>query len=165
MPGLAAAAAAVPPYPGGPAPGYPSRATHHPGPHAAHWPAPARYVPVPGSGYVLGLMPVPSSVAGMAIGALVAGLGALLVSLLAVLLGLGGATAGWGVLVAGAIAILTVLLGGGAVGLGTYALRQIRRSSGGLRGRGAAVWAVVTGGLAIALALCALGGAALIQLT
>ncbi|GGK13621.1 hypothetical protein GCM10010124_02740 [Pilimelia terevasa] len=153
-----------PPPPAGRAHGaYPSRATHHPGPHTPHWPAPVRFLPVPDTGYVLGYLPAPSAVSGLAVGALVAGVGATLVSALAVLFGIGGASAGWGTLVAGAVAILTVLLGGGAMGLGAFALRQVRRAPGAVRGRGLALTGVVAGGLGVVLALCAVGGAALIQ--
>jgi hypothetical protein len=119
-------------------------------------PPPVRVDPVPGTPFGIAYLGVPPTVAGQGIGSLVAGIGAIGVATLVVCFGLAGAQAGWGPLVAGAFAVLGVAVGLGAVGLGLYALRQIRRSVGRLTGRGQAVAGIACGGAGVALTLLAM---------
>jgi Domain of unknown function (DUF4190) len=152
--------APAPAYSGPPAvgpgqPGYPR--TPPPGQPPAvppGWPAPprrgqvarpVRVEPVPGSPFGLAYFGVTPTVSGLAVGSMVAGIGSVLVCLLVYCFGLTGAKSGWGALVAGAFAILAALVGGGAVGTGVVAVRQIRRTPDELRGRGLAVTGIVTG--------------------
>ncbi|MEU4559106.1 hypothetical protein AB0F72_11995 [Actinoplanes sp. NPDC023936] len=83
---------------------------------------------VGGTGFGLAQLRVVPITSGLAIGSLVAGIGAILVSTLAVCFGAVGSGEGWGVWVGGAFTLLSVLAGGGAVAAGMIALRQIRRS-------------------------------------
>ncbi|GAA4248719.1 hypothetical protein [Dactylosporangium darangshiense] len=94
---------------------------------------------------------------GQATGSLVAGIASVLVALFAVCLGATGAEPGWGLAASGAFTILGVFLGGGAVGLAVYGLRQIRRAAGqGVTGKGMAVTGIVLGAVGAGLALLAL---------
>jgi hypothetical protein len=81
---------------------------------------------VDGTSFGVAYLELPPITSGMAVGALVAGVGSLLVSLLVGCFGLAGANAGWGGWVAGAFAVLATLLGSAGVGLGVAGLRQIR---------------------------------------
>jgi hypothetical protein len=63
----------------------------------------------------------------MAVGSLVAGIASILVALLVGCFGLLGAGAGWGGWVAGAFAVLAIVLGLAGIGLGLVARRQIRQ--------------------------------------
>jgi hypothetical protein len=97
-----------------------------PSPHEA-W-APERVEPVPGTEFALVQLKVVPITSGLATGSLIAGIAAVLVSTLVLCFGLIGLSDGWGAVVAGAFALLGVLVGGGAIGLGLTARRQIRRS-------------------------------------
>jgi hypothetical protein len=149
-----------PPYPvpaapySGPAP-YPVPAAPYPGPPpgarrtgaqpAGALPRPVRVDPVPGTNFGVAYPGVPPTVSGLAIGAMVAGIGSVLVATLVFCFGLAGAQATWGVLVAGAFAVLAGLVGAAAVVSGLVAVRQIRRSAGAWTGRGMAVAGVSCG--------------------
>jgi hypothetical protein len=93
---------------------------------------------------------------GLAIGALVAGIGSILVSVLVACFGFGGA----GTWVAGAFTLLSVLAGGGAVTAAVIAKRQIRRSGGPDRvrftGSGLATAGIACGGAGAGISLLAL---------
>jgi len=89
---------------------------------------PARIEPVAGTEFALVELKVAPITSGLAIGSLVAGIAAILVSTLVLCFGLYGLSDGWGAVVAGAFTVLAVLVGGGAVGVGLTARRQIRRS-------------------------------------
>jgi hypothetical protein len=108
---------------------------------------------VPGTAFGLLQLRVDPITSGMAIGSLMAGIGAIMVSFLVLCFGLLGAQDDWGAVVAGAFTLLSVVGGGGAVALGTVARRQIRRSgqTGKVRFTG--------GGLAIAGISCGATGA------
>jgi hypothetical protein len=94
---------------------------------------------------------------GPGIGALVAGIASTLVALFAMCLGATGASEGWGLAAGGAFTVLGVFLGGGALGLGLYGTRQIRRAEGRvITGRGMAITGVVLGAVGAGLALFAL---------
>jgi hypothetical protein len=120
--------------------------------------------PVPGTEYGLAIFGAPAGASGPAIGALVAGIAALLVSFVVgcvALLGAASGGAGWGALGGGAFTVLTSFLGAAALGLGGAGLRRTRPQAqppgSGVRGRGMAVAGVVCGGVAIVIALCSLG--------
>jgi hypothetical protein len=134
-------------------PGPPRPVTPGPLPPAPPPVRPVRVDLVPGTGFGVAYPAVTPTVSGLAIGSLVAGIGAVLVSLAVYCFGLGGARDGWGVLVSGAFAILAALLGGAAVAVGLVAVRQIRRAPGELRGRGLAVAGVACGGSGAGLTL------------
>jgi hypothetical protein len=119
-------------------------------------PAPVRIDPVPGTPFGIAYLGVPPTVAGQAIGSLVAGVGAIGVATIVACFGVAGARGGWGPLVAGAFAVLGALVGLGAVGLGLFALRQIRRSAGRLTGRGQAVAGIVCGSTGLGLTILAM---------
>jgi len=121
---------------------------------------PARVDPVAGTEYGLVQLQVSPATSGPAVGSLIAGIGSILVSVLVLCFGLTGAQAGWGGWVAGAFALLGVLIGGGAVVLGLIAVQQIRRSGrdGRLRftGRGMAIAGLSCGVAGAGMALLAL---------
>jgi len=118
-------------------------------------PAPVAVVrvePVPGTPFGVLYPAVNPTVAGLAIGSMVAGIGAVLVTLVVFCFGLVGSGRGWGGLVAGAFAILALLLAAGAAGTGQVALRQVRASAGQVTGRGMAVTGLVCAASAVVLA-------------
>jgi hypothetical protein len=90
--------------------------------------APERVEPVPGTEFALVQIKVVPITSGLATGSLIGGVAAILVSTMVLCFGLLGLSEGWGAVVAGAFALLGVLVGGGSVGLGLAARRQIRRS-------------------------------------
>jgi hypothetical protein len=129
-----------------------------PTPPPEAWQRPVRVEPVPGTPYGLAILGAPSSTSGPAVGALVAGVAAALVSVLVGCFGVAGAGAGWGLWVSGAFAILAAVLGAAGVGLGAVAVRRIRRTGEpgrpvGVatppRGRGMAVTGAVAGAAAL----------------
>ncbi|MFI7540181.1 hypothetical protein [Actinoplanes sp. NPDC049599] len=89
---------------------------------------PERVEPVPGTEFGLVQLKVAPITSGLATGSLIGGIAAILVSTLVLCFGISGLSDGWGAVVAGAFALLGVLLGGGSAGLGLAARRQIRRS-------------------------------------
>ncbi|WP_229073968.1 hypothetical protein [Actinoplanes sp. DH11] len=117
-------------------------------PPAAGWEL-ERVDAVGGTGFGLAQLRVVPITSGPAIGSLAAGIGAILVSVVAICFGALGASEGWGPWVGGAFTLLSVLAGGGAVAAGMIALRQIRRSGqpGRVRftGRGVAISGIVCG--------------------
>jgi hypothetical protein len=143
----------------------PSSAPYHPAPvppppPSGRW-QPARVDALPGTEFGLVQLRVEPITSGLAIGSLIAGIGAILVSLLVLCFGLWGSSGGWGSWVSGAFTLLSVAAGVGATAIGLVARRQIRRSGqvGQVRFTG--------GGLAIAGISCgaAVAGIALIALT
>jgi hypothetical protein len=141
-----------PPIPGQPAPPAPP-------PPDGYW-QPSRIDPVAGTEYALVRLQVPPATSGLAVGSLIAGIGSLLVSVLVLCFGVAGSGDSWGGWVAGAFALLGVLIGGGAVVLGLLATRQIRRSGhdGTLRfvGRGTAVAGISCGAAGVGISLLSL---------
>jgi hypothetical protein len=114
---------------------------------------------MPGTPYGLAILRVPPVTSGPAIGAMIAGIGSILVALATACFGATGASAGWGALVAGAFAILAVLLGVAALCTGLMSARSIRSAAGGLVGRGMARAGVICGTVGIGLAAIAFFGA------
>lgn len=153
----------VAPYPPGPLP------TAGPGVHGAgvpprdSWRPPSRVEPLPGTSYAVGYIDVPATTAGMAVGSVLVGVAGLLVWALTTCLGLLGARAGWGAWVSGAFAVLAAALGGGGLGLGLAALRQVRRVVDRRTGRGLALTGIVCGLATLALTAAAYGMVLLLQ--
>jgi hypothetical protein len=143
--------------------GQPATMTGSPPPVAAPKPheawTPERVEPVAGTEFALVQLKVVPLTSGLATGSLIAGVAAVLVSTLVLCFGLYGQSAGWGAVVAGAFALLGVLVGGGSVGLGLAARRQIRRSGQDGRVR------FVGGGLAKAGISCGAAGLGIAVLT
>jgi len=96
---------------------------------------------------------VPTVTSGLAIGSLIAGIASIGVALGMVCLGLAGASAGWGALVAGAFAILSLLLGIAAVAFGRSAKRTIRASAGSMSGAGIATGGMTCGWIGVGLSV------------
>lgn len=137
---------------------------------------PSRIEPVPGTPFGLAIFAAPPATSGPSIGALVAGIAAVLVSFLVVCVGLaadaatatGGQAGGWGALVGGAFAVLAGFLGFAGVGLGVVGVRQTRQVAQvpgePVRGRGMAITGIVCGAVGVTIAGCALGVALLVTL-
>jgi hypothetical protein len=121
---------------------------------------PERVDPVPGTEFGLVQLRVMPITSGLAVGALVAGIASILVSVLVLCFGVAGASQGWGSWVAGAFALLGALGGGGAIGVGLIARRQILRSgrTGRVRftGKGVALAGVWCGGTGLGIAVLTL---------
>ncbi|GGK92994.1 hypothetical protein [Mangrovihabitans endophyticus] len=135
---------------------------------AERW-KPARMDPLPGTQFGLVQLEIPAVHSGLATGALIAGIGSVLVSVLVLCFGVAGASDSWGALVAGAFCLLAVLVGGGGVGLGLSSMRQIRRSGapGRIRftGKGVAVAGLSCGAAGMGIALLGLVLSLLLQFT
>ena len=121
---------------------------------------PRRVEPVPGTPFGLVYLTVPPATSGPAVGALVAGIGSVVVSMLVLCFGLSGAEAGWGAWVAGAFTVLGGLAGAAAILLGVLGRRQISRPAPppGIRftGRGLATAGIGCGATGLGLTLAAL---------
>jgi hypothetical protein len=141
-----------------PAPQWPGHA-----PQPVTYPAPVRFERVPDEKFFLAILPVPKMVSGIGVGALVAGIGSILVAGAVWCFGLLGASDGWGGLVSGAFAVLAVLLVLAGVVLGILSLRQIRRAAGGVTGRGYAISGIACGGAGLLLAALGLAVALLLS--
>src|SRR5262249_37871366 len=102
------------------------------------------------------------TVSGLAVGSMVAGIGAVLVSLLVLCFGAVGARDGWGALVAGAFAALAFIVGGGGTGTAGVARRQVTNSAGGMTGSGLALTGLICGLCGAGLAVLGLGLAVVI---
>jgi hypothetical protein len=116
---------------------------------------PVRVDVLPGTDFGVAYLPVSPTVSGLAIGSMVAGIGATVVALIVTCFGLIGAGHGWGPLVAGAFAILAAAVGAGGLASGLISSRQIRTSGGRLSGRGFSLVGTACG--AVGLGLAALG--------
>jgi hypothetical protein len=134
--------------------GYPAGFAGPPGPQPI--PVTARVEPVPGTEFGLAYFTVPPTTSGQAVGSLVTGIASILVSMVVGCLGFGGAKDGWGPLVGGAFAILAALAGAAGIGLGWFALGQIRRSAGRLTGRGIALAGMSCGAVGLGLTALAM---------
>ncbi|MET7417855.1 hypothetical protein [Dactylosporangium sp. NPDC005555] len=108
------------------------------------------------------VQPVPN---GPAIGSLVAGIASVFVGLTVSCFGLLGASEGWGPVAGGAFTILAVFLGLGAVGLGVFGMRQIRRVGRLVSGRGMALTGVVLGSVGAGIGVLSLIAAFLLAAT
>ncbi|WBB71059.1 hypothetical protein [Micromonospora sp. WMMD812] len=124
--------------------------------------------PVPGTPYGVVHLDVPPVTSGLAVGALVAGIVSILVSVLVICFGAIG-SGGTGVWAAGAFTVLSGLTGAGAIVAGLIGLRQIRRPAAPpavrFTGRGLAVSGISCGGAGLLLSLLGLGLALLLSLT
>lgn len=146
---------------------YPYAPQVPPPPPAGRW-QPERVEAVPGTEFGLVQLRVEPITSGLAIGSLLAGTAAILVSFLVLCFGLAGARPGWGAVVAGAFTLLSVLSGAGAIIVGLVARRQIRRSgqTGQVRftGGGLAIAGISCGGAGAGIALGALALSVVLQL-
>jgi len=139
-----------------------------PPPRDAQRLAPARVEPVAGTPFGVVHLDVPPVTSGLAVGALVAGIVSILVSVLVICFGVAGQS--WtGVWAAGAFTVLGVLTGVGAIVSGLLARRQIARPvpPPGVRftGRGLAMAGVSCGGVGLGLSLLGLALALVISLS
>jgi len=99
----------------------------------------------------------------MSVGALVTGIGSILVSGAVWCFGLAGASQDWGPLVSGAFFVLAALLGLAGVGLGIVGLRGIRRDlTRATTGKGYAISGLSCGGFGVASAVLGLATAILL---
>lgn len=149
-------------------PGYPYPPRSFPGPVPAPQPgpgAPVHVEPIPGTEFGLAYAALPPVTSGQAVGALVAGIASILVSLVTICFGLAGAAGGWGALVAGAFAILATLLGAAAISVGVFARRVIRGSYGAISGAGMATAGLVCGIVGTSLAVLGFTGALIATLS
>ncbi|HEX6498742.1 MAG TPA: hypothetical protein VF054_06875 [Micromonosporaceae bacterium] len=153
---------------GYPGPGYPP-APYRPAPPprpAVTPPRLARVEALAGTTFGVGYADVPAVMSGMAVGSLVLGIASVLVSLVVWLFGLIGADRGWGMVIAGAFAVLAALGGAIAIVLGILSRRQIRDSADEpLRFTGArvAMAGVVVGAVGLGLTVLALATTALLE--
>ena len=149
-------------------PGPPYPAPVPPPPPSGRWQA-ERVDAVPGTEFGLVQLKVVPITSGLAIGSLVAGIGAILVSLIVLCFGLAGADGGWGAVVAGAFALLALLAGAGAVAVGLVARRQIRGSgrTGQVRftGKGLAAAGISCGGVGAGIAVASVLLSLMLQLS
>jgi hypothetical protein len=121
---------------------------------------PAAHVePVAGTDFGLAYVVLPPLTSGQAVGALVAGIGSIVVAVVTICFGLIGAGDGWGALVSGAFGILATMLGAAAIAVGTFARRVIRRSQGAIKGSGLAKAGLICGIVGAALAVLGFAGA------
>jgi hypothetical protein len=124
---------------------------------------------LPGTQFGVVHLQVAPITSGMAVGALMAGIAAILVSFLVLCFGVAGAADRWGAWVAGAFTVLGGLAGAGAAGLGMASLRQIRRSGapGLIRftGRGVAIGGIVCGAAGLGISVLALALSLWLQLS
>ncbi|WP_412541503.1 hypothetical protein R8Z50_02640 [Longispora sp. K20-0274] len=146
VPPMAAAPAPVPQWHRPPAP------PRQPGPAITM----AAVLPGPGGDFNLAYPAVRPIQSGVALGSLSAGIASLLVSIAVLCFGVTGADDGWGAQVGGAFALLGVVAGVAGLGLGTVALRQIRRARGELTGRGVAVGGLICAGVGLVSSVGAL---------
>jgi hypothetical protein len=150
-------------------PSYPPRV---PPPPAEAVQRPRRVNAIPGTQFGVVTLDVPPATSGIAIGALVAGIAGILVSFVVVCFGLVGAGAGWGVIAAGAFALLALVAAAGAVVLGVIGRRQIRQvhqlgpgSAMRFGGQGLATSGLVCGLVGLGVTLLGLVAALALQLT
>lgn len=148
--------------------GWPHGATAPvPPPPKEAWHRPRRVEPVPGTPFGVVYLEVPPVTSGLAVGALVAGVASILISLIVVCFGLVGASAGWGPWAAGAFALLATLTGIAGVVLGALARRQIGRVAPPpavrFTGRGLAVAGLVCAGVGLAATVAAFALAVLLE--
>jgi hypothetical protein len=124
---------------------------------------------MPGTDFGLVRLRVEPITSGLAIGSLIVGIGAILVSLLVFCFGLAGSSDGWGGWVSGAFTVLSVLAGAGSVGVGLGARRQIRHSgrTGQVRftGNGLAIAGISCGAVGTGIAFVGLALSLLLQLS
>ncbi|MFY1635879.1 hypothetical protein ACN27F_21830 [Solwaraspora sp. WMMB335] len=124
---------------------------------------------VPGTSFGLVHLEVPPVVSGLAVGALVAGVISVLVSVLVGCFGAIGFEDSWGGWVAGAFTLLSGAFGGGAVVLGWLGLRQVRQAAPPpavrFTGRGIAIAGISCGAAGLAFTLLGLALTVLLMLS
>ncbi|WP_231929824.1 hypothetical protein [Micromonospora inositola] len=127
---------------------------------------PKRVDPLPGTPFGVVHLDVPPVTSGLAVGSLVTGIAAILVSLLVLCFGIAGPDYG-GAWAAGAFTVLGALAGTAAIVAGLLARRQIRRAAPPpavrFTGNGLAVAGLSCGGVGLLLSLLGLGLALVVQ--
>ncbi|MEV4492171.1 hypothetical protein AB0K04_18895 [Micromonospora coxensis] len=127
---------------------------------------PKRVDAVPGTPFGVVHLDVPAVTSGPAVGSLVAGIGSILVSLVVICFGIGGARLG-GAWAAGAFTVPGSLAGAAAIVAGLLARRQIRRAAPPpavrFTGSGIAVAGISCGAVGLLFSLLGLGLALLLQ--
>lgn len=113
----------------------------------------SRIQPVGGTPFAYAYVRVPAVTSGLAIGSLIAGIASIAVALGMVCLGLSGASDGWGALVAGAFAILSIVLGAAGIAFGRSATRLIRRAAGTMTGAGMANAGMICGWVGVGVSV------------
>lgn len=138
-----------------------------PTPAEGQW-RPGRVDAVPGTDFGVVQLQIAPLTSGMAVGALMAGIAAVLVSFLVLCFGLVGSGEGWGAWVAGAFTVLGGLAGAAGVALGMAGLRQIRRPGPAGRiqftGRGIAIAGIACGATGLGISILSFGLSLLLQL-
>lgn len=92
-------------------------------------PAPVATRAVPDTPFAVAVVGVRPTASGPAAASLVGGIASILVSFVALFFGQIGAAGGWGLLVAGAFAVLAGFLGAAATVVAVLGMRQIRRAT------------------------------------
>ena len=134
------------------------------GPKPVAYPAPVRFEGVPGEPFALAILPTPKVVSGVSVGALVTGIGSILVSGAVWCFGFLGSGEDWGALVGGAFFVLAALLGLAAVGLGIVGMRNVKRDLTRVTtGKGYAITGVACGGSGVVSAVLGLVTAILLS--
>jgi hypothetical protein len=150
------------PAPGYPAPGYPVAGSAGPGfvpgpamlPPSPRIPGLARPVAVraiPNTPFAVAVVGVSPVVSGPSVASLVAGTGSIVVGLMVTLFAVAGAKDGWGPVVSGAFAILAGLMAVASIMLGLGGLRQVARASQAAKvsGRGLAITGMICAGVGL----------------
>jgi hypothetical protein len=119
---------------------------------------PERIEAIPGTEFGLAYAAVYPISSGQAVGALVAGMGSIVVSFVTIAFGLGGSSAGWGPMVAGAFGILSILLGAAAICVGALTMKAVTAARGAVRGRGLAKTGLICGIVGVSLTFLGFGG-------
>jgi hypothetical protein len=114
-------------------------------------PSPVAVLPVVGTPYGLGLVPMPPTTSGRASASLATGVASIVVSFAVTCFGLVGVQNGWGPMVAGAFALLSVFAGLAGILLGRHGLRQAKAGASAVRGRGMAIGGITCAAIGIAL--------------
>jgi len=111
---------------------------------------PVRIDPVPGTSFGVAIPALSPTLSGLAVGSTVAGVGAVLVGLVVLCVGISRTSSG--ALVGGAFAALAAVVGLGAGGAALAGLREIRAAAGQVTGRGLAITGLTCGGTGFGLA-------------
>ncbi len=127
--------------------------------------APERIEAIPGTDFGVAYASVAPIASGQAVGSMIAGIGSVLVSLVELSFGLGGAGAGWGPLIGGAFGFLALLLGVAAIVASRIATGKIRRSAGLLHGSGLARAGTILGIIGVGITVLGFLGSLLATYT
>jgi hypothetical protein len=153
------------PHPNAPAQ-YPYGYPYRPRPQVG-LPPPVAVETIPGTPFAVAVVGVMPTTSGPAVASMIAGIGSIIVSLIVGCFGALGARAGWGPAVAGAFAVLAVIIGVASIVLGRVGLRQVKRAAVGavggasVNGRGYAVTGITCAIVGLTLTAVAFLGSAI----